>query len=108
MSINFNIAKQFTDPPGGRYKKNGPKSGEELRDNYLIPALDKLSPKEKLIVDMDGIIGAATSTLEETFGGLIRKRGTDVASKIEIVGEEDPELVEEAKQLMQEQVERQS
>ena len=39
--IQINIAQDFSNTPGGRYKVNGPYSGEEFRDNILIPNYHK-------------------------------------------------------------------
>lgn len=58
---------------GPRYKKLGPESGEEFRDKYFIPWLEKNKDMDNLIIDFDGTIVYTPSFLEETFGGAIRK-----------------------------------
>lgn len=68
----FNISKEFSEIPGGRYKNEGKYSGEELRDDYLIPMLNNLD-NSLLLIDLDGGYGYANTFLEEVFGGLIRK-----------------------------------
>lgn len=85
----------YTKTPGGRYKKDGSFSGEEYRDEVLMPALRaSLEKHEKLIVDLDGTYGYATSFLEETFGGLVRKlKMCDYQSSMEIKSDEDPALI---------------
>lgn len=65
----ISIAKQFSRHPGGRYKKDGPYSGEEFRADYLVPALEE---GERVMIEMDGVRGYGSSFLEEAFGGLIR------------------------------------
>ncbi len=65
----INIAKEFSRYPGGRFRKDGPHSGEEFRDDFLRPALEKNEP---LTLEMDGVRGYGSSFLEEVFGGLIR------------------------------------
>lgn len=67
------IAEDFTKYPGGRYRKNGKGSGEEFRDVYLVPCLER---GEAITVVLDGTAGYSSSFLEEAFGGLVR-RGYD-------------------------------
>ena len=101
----FKVSKQFTNLPGGRYRKHGEGSGEELRDDYLLPLIDKLPEGEKLTVDLSDTMGCCASMLEETFGGLVRRRGEEVVGKVEVVSD-DEEEIEKANQFMREQVER--
>lgn len=90
------ISKKFTDAPGGRLRTDGPKSGEEFRDDILIPAFNKLSETEKITVDLDGCFGYATSFLEEVFGGSSRKYGSkQVLEKIVFKSDEEPLLIKE-------------
>ncbi|MBO6918785.1 MAG: STAS-like domain-containing protein [Rhizobiaceae bacterium] len=63
------IALEFSRYPGGRYRSRGKYSGEEFRDDVLIPALEG---DEELCVILDGTAGYGSSFLEEAFGGLIR------------------------------------
>ena len=97
----FKVSEQFTDAPGGRYRKYGDHSGEELRDDYLIPLLDS-HPDEKLTIDFDGIYGIARSTLDEVFYGLVKKKGAEVIDRIEIVSWEDPSVLFDALDSMNE------
>ena len=64
------IAEAFSPYPGPRYAKLGDYSGEEFREEILIPALKKGGP---LTVDLDGTKGYGSSFLEEAFGGAVRK-----------------------------------
>ena len=66
----INIANDFSVFPGGRYRSDGEFSGEEFRDNILIPALQKY---QQVIVELDGTRGYGSSFLEEVFGGLVRE-----------------------------------
>jgi len=93
--MRITISKDFTDAPGGRYIKNGDFSGEYFREKHLVPAFDRLSKGEKLIVNLDGCFGFVTSFLEEAFGGLAREKGTNVVlERIEIEDTEQPERIE--------------
>ena len=35
--MNINVVNDFTDTPGARYKKQGPFSGEQFRNEILYP-----------------------------------------------------------------------
>ena len=99
--VIIKIAKEFSDAPGGRFKKEGNASGEEFRDSLLEPRyLEALKNNEKLIVDLDGGYGYYISFLEESFGGLARKYSSDVLSRIEIISRDEPSLEDKIKQYM--------
>jgi hypothetical protein len=71
MSVKvINIGKDFTRIPGGRYRKYGPYSGEEFREEVLVPAL---KGHDCVTVYLDDVETYMSSFLEEAFGGLIRK-----------------------------------
>lgn len=73
-TIYLSIAKDFSKTPGVRFPSEGNYSGEEFRENILIPKLNKaLENHQKLLVDLDGTSGLGPSFLEESFGGLIRQ-----------------------------------
>ena len=65
------IATDFTDTPGGRNKVDGPFSGEEFREKFLVPALNQaLSTQQKLVIDLNNLYGYPVGFLEEAYGGL--------------------------------------
>jgi len=67
------IASDFTRYPGPRYRKDGPFSGEQFRDELLVPALRRVERGGgNVIVELDGVAGYGSSFLEEAFGGLLR------------------------------------
>jgi hypothetical protein len=87
----INIAMDFGPEPAGRFPEDGPYNGQKFRDEILAPALMK---NDNVIVILDGVSGFGSSFLEESFGGLIRKRIFDKATllkKLEIKWK-DPEL----------------
>ncbi len=70
----YRIAEDFSETPGGRFKRHGLFSGEEFRDNVLIDLLSRaIEDGEKLTIVLDGVAGYGSSFLEEAFGGLIRR-----------------------------------
>lgn len=58
--------------PCVRSRKDGKKSGQEFREDFLAPALRQ---NEKVIVDLDGVLTLGSSFLDEAFGGLVRAEG---------------------------------
>ena len=94
--ISINIARDFTVTPGGRYKAEGPFSGEEFREKLLEPHFTEASTSSEVSVILDGTEGYATSFLEEAFGGLARKYGKEnCQERLKFISEEDPLLIEE-------------
>jgi hypothetical protein len=71
----ISIAKDFSRYPGGRWRRDGPHSGEQFRDDVLAPALKSVAddPSAKVVVNIDGVAGYGSSFLEEVFGGVVRK-----------------------------------
>lgn len=68
MSTTIDIAKDFSDIPGGRFPRDGEFNGETFRDKWLAPALSK----GDVVVILDYTEGFGSSFLEEAFGGLVR------------------------------------
>ena len=67
-----------TRSPGGRFRADGPHSGEWFREEIIKPALEEaLREGDRLEVELDDTSGYGSSFLEECFGGLIRKRVFD-------------------------------
>lgn len=90
------VSDVFSDAPGGRLRGHGPKSGQEFREDILLPAYENAQPGEKVVIDLDGCFGFATSFLEEAFGGLAREKGVaNVFSRLEFVCNDEPPLIDE-------------
>lgn len=104
--ITISIAKDFSRIPGARFPKEGNHSGEEFRNQVLLPNLkEAIGKKEKLRVVLDGTAGLGTSFLEEAFGGLIRIDNIsydDLLATLELVSEEDQDYIEEINQYIKE------
>jgi hypothetical protein len=64
------VAKDFSKMPCVRKRDDGKKSGEEFRDEILLPALNT---NDQVTVDLNGVLTLGSSFLEEAFGGLVRK-----------------------------------
>jgi hypothetical protein len=73
--LRISIAKDFSQYPAGRTRRDGPNSAERFREDILVPALKKaISGGLRVVVELDGVYGYSSSFLEETFGGLVRRR----------------------------------
>lgn len=92
----ISIARDFSQTPGARFSRDGEYSGEEFRDTFLVPLFEDTVNIEKILIDLDGVEGYSTAFLEEVFGGLARRYGSDkILSRIDLVSDEDPLLIEE-------------
>ena len=70
MVMTYKIAEKFSTTPGGRFRKHGPYSGEEFREDELRHLLQSaISAGEKLAIVLDGTAGYGSSFL----GGSIRR-----------------------------------
>lgn len=65
----INIATDFSPFAAGRYRTDGPWSGQRFREELLVPALRSFA---RVSVSLDGTLGLGSSFLEEAFGGLVR------------------------------------
>lgn len=90
-----NIGKDFNRFPSGRYKAQGPASGEQFREEFLVPMLKR---EDQLVeVQLDDAIGYGSSFLEEAFGGLVRHHSFgDLENRIVLISD-DLSLVAEIK-----------
>jgi hypothetical protein len=71
----ISIAGDFSPYPAGRGRRDGDFSAEKFREDILIPALrEAMESGDRVIVVLDGVYGYSSSFLEETFGGLVRRR----------------------------------
>lgn len=97
-NFELKISKDFSKTPGPRFIREGDFSGEEFRNTLLYPKIkNAISEGKKLIINLDGAAGYATSFLEESFGGLIRVENLnfgDIEKALEIISIEEPYLEE--------------
>ncbi|HUX66770.1 MAG TPA: STAS-like domain-containing protein [Terriglobales bacterium] len=96
----LSVAREFSKTPGPRAEAEGPHSGEKfLRTRLLKRFLDAQRQGRKLLVDLDGTEGYATSFLEAAFGGLARNfPAATVLDTLEFKSSDEPYLVSEIKQ----------
>ena len=92
--MTLKIAEEFSDVPGPRARNEGHYSAEEFRQELLQPRFEQAEEAgQRLLVDLDGGSGYATSFLEEAFGGLARTFTPERVLKVlEFKSEEEPYL----------------
>jgi uncharacterized protein DUF4325 len=102
--MRLSVVESFTRTPGGRYRHQGPNSGQQFREEVLAPAFEEAERNgAELVVDLDGGYGYATSFLEEAFGGLARQKGVRaVESILCFVSKEEPYLIDDLKRYIEE------
>src|SRR5690554_877039 len=95
----INVATDYSRYPGGRYRELGKFSGEQFREDLLIPAL---RTADEVRVILDGTVGYGSSFLEESFGGLIRAgfNQKELESKLKPVSE-SPEFATYVEEIWQ-------
>lgn len=104
--MKINLGRDFARYPAGRYRSDGPHSGERFREDFLIPALAK--PEEPIEINLDEARGLKSSFLEETFGGLVRQgfSADQLLKRLSFISR-DPSLIDEIRGYIQEQQKRQ-
>lgn len=88
------VAVDFSPYPAGRYRSDGPYSGEAFRDDVLAPNLEKYN----VLVEFEGVCGYPCGFLEESFGGLVRERKFSVEvlrQRLTVVCDNDPDIVKD-------------
>lgn len=61
---------EFSLTPGGAKRVDGPFSGEEFLEDYIMPALKE---NDYIIIDLESPVGFTTSFLKEVFEGIVNK-----------------------------------
>lgn len=101
--IRINIAEQFSRTPGARYRSDGPHSGEEFREKFLVPLFANEDDNSKIEIVLDGAAGYATSFLDEAFGGIARLYGVKrCLERLAFISNEEPLLIEEIRTYIEE------
>jgi hypothetical protein len=86
QDVILNLIKDFPQfkYPGHRSRSQSRNSGEEFRDDILIPFIKK-HKQENIILNLEGAVGFPPSFLEEAFGGCIDKGITEI-TKVKVIG----------------------
>ena len=86
QSVTLNLVKEYPQfkYPGHRSRSQSENSGEEFRDDILIPFI-KNNKSHNIIINFEGAVGFPPSFLEEAFGGCITK-GINEITQVKVVG----------------------
>lgn len=88
---HYRLAEEFSSFPGGRLRKHGPYSGEEFREDVLLPLYES---SDKIVIDLTGTVGYGASFLDEAFGELGKLFGfSEVHKKLELRADDDPDII---------------
>jgi len=93
----ISVARDFSQTPGPRSREEGDFSGEEFLKTLLKPQfIAAVTNGQKLMIDLDGTEGYATSFLEAAFGGLAREyEASQILDTITFKCEDEPYLAQE-------------
>lgn len=102
--MKINIAEDFSATPGGRLIKEGKNSGEEFRNDILIPKYKKAKESNEILeINFDGTFGYSPSFLDEAFGGLVRiQKEKGIFSKIKIISNDNVGIERKIRKYMEE------
>ena len=85
----FNIGKEFSSHPQGRFFTDSDSSGERFREEFLKNKIQSLEGNDKIqIIIDDGVDGYGSSFLVEGFAGLVKYgyfKSDDLLKKIDLV-----------------------
>ena len=71
-TLEINICRDFSKILGGGEKEKSQHSGQEFRERFLD---GKFEAYDKIIIDMDGVLGFPVDFMEAVFGVLSRQFG---------------------------------
>lgn len=90
-SCRYEFASTFTRYPGGRLRIHGPYSGEQFRDDILMPLLDR---NDVVTIDLTGVRGFGSSFLDEAFAEAGKRLGRlDARRRLVFECTDDPALL---------------
>ncbi|MGN6601472.1 MAG: STAS-like domain-containing protein [Ginsengibacter sp.] len=90
------IVREYSEYPGPRYCDQGDCSGEDFYHTILNTAFaESYKKNQKLLIDLDGTAGYASSFLDEAFGNLVYDFSLEnVKTKIEIISNQEPDWID--------------
>lgn len=67
----YHVAWKFSPFLDNRLRVDGECSGEEFREDVLVPKLQEATSSRPVVLNFDGVEGVSDSWIEEVFGGLV-------------------------------------
>ncbi len=96
MTQRYRVAERFTEDLGHRFYDDGDFSGQQFREEVLIPEVrHAIERNQPIIFDFDGVYGMPPSFVEEAFGGLRRKHPewlADIQRLVTVEAKSSPSL----------------
>lgn len=90
-SVIYSVANEFSRFPGGRKRKNGKHSGEEFREDVVLPLLDIY---EFVTFDLSGSAGYGSGFLDEAFGELGKIFGLrETKRRVKLIASDDEDAL---------------
>lgn len=99
----LSVANEFADNPGARDREDGPNSGQEFLEEYLLKRFDKAVEDGYILeIDFDGLWGFPSSFVSGSFGRLSMDKGHGLVLKhLQFKSEKNPmridKVIEEIK-----------
>ena len=90
--VEIRIAR-FSPTPGGRYRRDYEKSGEEFYEEVLLP---RLQAGDSVALHLDGVVAFPSSFLDEIFTRAVKDFGSAVKGRLSFVSTESPSRVGDA------------
>lgn len=88
----YEVAKAFSRFPGGRRRANGDYSGEQFREDVVLPLLEEY---DHVTFDLTGSAGYSSGFLDEAFGELGAIMPLDeISERVQLKADDDPDAVE--------------
>ena len=95
--MKINIAEDFSATPGGRLIKEGKNSGEEFRNDILIPKYKKAKESNEILeINFDGTFGYSPSFLVR----IQKEKG--IFNKIKIISNDNVGIERKIQKYMEE------
>ena len=86
MSIEIDIATEFSYASIGRYEAVSDSSGEAFRRKLLLPRFRQARESgSTLLINMEGMKSLCSSFLEEGFGGLVRETQESASTVLRVL-----------------------
>lgn len=89
---HINIATDFSDHPGSRYREDGEFSGQDFLEKILQPKFEKAVEGDYLLeINLDKVYGYPSSFISGSFGKLALEKGSDLVLKhIVLISNDNP------------------
>ena len=96
--LTINVGKDFNKILGGREEKISQFSGEMFRENFLE---ENIKIYDRIIIELDGVLGYPVDFLDETFGKMARRLGKKRFREVFIFVSMHPHVIQRIEYLVE-------